>query len=61
MSEGSWGGLPDGGVRAILAVVIVIGGLVLFGIDKLEFTELMALTSLPTGLYFGQYISKPGE
>ena len=53
-------GLPEGSVRAILAIIIIVGAFVLFGLDKLTFTQLTGLTFGPIALYFGQYITKPG-
>lgn len=54
-------GLPEGSVRAILAIIIVVGAMILFGLDKLTFTQLGSLTLAPIALYFGQYIAKPGD
>ena len=53
-------GLPEGSVRAILAILLVVGALILFGLDKLTFTQVGTLTLPPMALYFGQYIAKPG-
>lgn len=49
-------GMPHGSVRAIIALGIIVGAFVMLGIDKLDFEQFMAVTSLPVGFYFGQYV-----
>ena len=54
-------GLPEGSVRAILAIGITIGAFVLFMFKKgFEVSSFLSLVGLPIGLYFGQYISPAG-
>jgi hypothetical protein len=53
-------GLPDGSVRAILALMITVGAFWLFYNGKLQSSGFIALVALPIGLYFGQYIAPPG-
>ena len=54
-------GLPDGSVRAILAIIITLGAFALFIFTKkLEASGFITLIALPLGLYFGQYITPPG-
>lgn len=54
-------GLPEGSIRAILAIGITIGAFVLFAVKKdFEVSSFLSLVGLPIGLYFGQYISPPG-
>lgn len=43
-------------ITGLLAVVMVIGGIVLFAIDKFDFVELVAFTSPPVAFYFGMQI-----
>jgi hypothetical protein len=54
-------GLPDGSIRAILAIIITLGAFALFIFtEKLEASGFITLIALPLGLYFGQYITPPG-
>lgn len=54
-------GLPEGSVRAILAIGITIGAFVLFMYKKnFEVSSFLSLVGLPIGLYFGQYITPAG-
>jgi hypothetical protein len=46
----------SGVVRAGLAFVLVVGGLVLFGLYRLTFDQLIALDAPVVALYFGQYV-----
>lgn len=48
--------LPHGSVRAVLAIGIVAGAFILYGIGKLVFDQLVFLTTPITMIYFGQYI-----
>jgi hypothetical protein len=53
-------GLPDGSVRAILALLITVGAFWLFYNGKLQSSAFITMVALPLGLYFGQYIAPPG-
>ena len=54
-------GLPEGSVRAILAIGITAGSFLLFLFKKdFQVSSFLSLVGLPIGLYFGQYISPAG-
>jgi hypothetical protein len=52
-------GLPEGSIRSLLALIIVLGGMILLAIKRLEFTDFLAMSGTVTALYFGQYIKSP--
>lgn len=53
-------GLPAGSVRALLAMLTIVGAFVLFYAHRTTFDQMLALTAAPTALYFGQYVGAPG-
>lgn len=52
-------GLPEGSIRAVLALLVVIGSMVMLRFDDITFEQLMAISGPVTALYFGQYIKSP--
>ena len=52
-------GLPEGSIRAILALIVVIGSMILLRFNNITFEQLMAMSGPVTALYFGQYIKSP--
>jgi hypothetical protein len=53
--------LPEGSIRSLLALVIVVGAGCIFAFtDKMTFVDLVALVTPVTALYFGQYVTPPG-
>lgn len=54
--------LPDGSIRAILAILVILLAFISFIFtDKLDLAGLLAITNPVVALYFGQYLSPPGD